>query len=287
MVGAAGVAGAWGACGAAGVVGADGVEGALGAGDAGAVGAFGGVGALGGVGAAGAFGAGAAGALGGVGALGAAGVAGAWGACGVAGGVGADGVEGALGAGAAGAAGASGALGAAGAAGVLGAAGAEADGAGVLGATEVGASASGAALVPVDFWWRTGVARKALGWGLGRVPVSSREMELRSITATSLTLVAGAESCAKDFTPPVIMTLQKGQPVAISSAPVSKACSVRKSLMRVPSFSSMNMRAPPAPQQKASSRFLSISRSSTPVASSSSRGGSKTLLWRPRKQGSW
>ena len=170
---------------------------------------------------------------------------------------------------------------------MLGAAGAEADGPGALGETEVGASASGVSLARADFWWRTGVERKALGLGSGRVPDSSREMELRSITATSLTLVVGAESCAKDFTPPVIMTLQKGQPVAISSAPVSRACSVRKSLMRVPSFSSMNMRAPPAPQQKASSRFLSISRSSTPVASSSSRGGSKTLLWRPRKQGSW
>ena len=170
---------------------------------------------------------------------------------------------------------------------MLGAAGAEADGPGALGETEVGASASGVSLARADFWWRTGVERKALGLGSGRVPDSSREMELRSITATSLTLVVGVESCAKDFTPPVIMTLQKGQPVAISSAPVSRACSVRKSLMRVPSFSSMNMRAPPAPQQKASSRFLSISRSSTPVASSSSRGGSKTLLWRPRKQGSW
>ena len=187
--------------------------------------------------------------------------------------------------GAAGVCGVAGAAGTAGAAGAAGA-GAGADAAGVW-VVEVGASASGASLVPADFWWRTGVARNALGWGSGRVPDSSREMELRSITATSLTLVVGVESCAKDFTPPVIMTLQKGQPVAISSAPVSRACSVRKSLMRVPSFSSMNMRAPPAPQQKASSRFLSISRSSTPVASSSSRGGSKTLLWRPRKQGSW
>lgn len=182
--------------------------------------------------------------------------------------------------GALGAAGAFGARGACGAAGAVGAAGA-AEAAGVwvvFGVAEVGASASGASLAPADFWWRTGAARNALGWGSGRVPDSSREMELRSITATSLTLVVGVESCAKDFTPPVIMTLQKGQPVAISSAPVSRACSVRKSLMRVPSFSSMNMRAPPAPQQKASSRFLSISRSSTPVASSSSRGGSKTLL---------
>ena len=104
-----------------------------------------------------------------------------------------------MGAGAAGALGGVGALGAAGAAGAAGAegAGAGADAAGVwvvFGVVEVGASASGASLVPADFWLRTGVARNALGWGSGRVPDSSREMELRSITATSLTFVVGAES---------------------------------------------------------------------------------------------
>ena len=143
------------------------------------------------------MGAGAAGALGGVGALGAAGAAGAagaWGACGAAGAAGAPGVAGALGGvGAAGAAGAEGA----GAAGAEGA-GAGADAAGVwvvFGVVEVGASASGTGSVDsAAFWWRTGVARKALGWGSGRVPDSSREMELRSITATSLTFVVGAES---------------------------------------------------------------------------------------------
>jgi len=150
-----------------------------------------------------------------------------------------------------------------------------------------GAVEDSAVVVAEATRWRTGAAKKALGRGSGRVPLSSKEMELRSMVATSLTWAVGVDSAAKDFTPPVIMTLQNGQPVAISSAPVSSACSVRNSLMRDPSFSSMNMRAPPAPQQKASSRDLSISRNSTPVASRSSRGGSKTLLCRPKKHGSW
>ena len=130
---------------------------------------------------------------------------------------------------------------------------------------------------------RVGVPKKAFGRGCGKVP-SASAMDERSMRATSETLGEGASESA--LTPPVNMTLQNGQPVAISSAPVAMACSARNSLMRVPSFSSMNMRAPPAPQQKASSRLRSISRRETPVASSNSRGGSKTLLWRPRKEGS-
>lgn len=248
--------GAFGGMGAPGEVGALGTEGALGA--------------EGGVGADGAlvdFGArGAPGALGAEGALGAAGVEGAFGA------------DGAAALGAAGAEGAAGVAGGAVAVGVLVEEGASA-GAGALGDSAV--------VVAEAVRWRTGVPKKALGRGSGRVPLSSREMELRSMVATSLTWVVGVDSAAKDFTPPVIMTLQNGQPVAISSAPVSSACSVRNSLIREPSFSSMNMRAPPAPQQKASSRDLSISRNSTPVASRSSRGGSKTLLCRPKKHGSW
>lgn len=129
---------------------------------------------------------------------------------------------------------------------------------------------------------RRGVSRKAFSRGAGRVPVGA--MASRSMSATSLTL--GCASGATDFTPPVSMTLQNGQPVAISEAPVATACSERNSLTRWPRFSSMNIRAPPAPQQKASLRLWSISASDAPVASTSSRGGSKTLLWRPRKQGS-
>lgn len=271
------------------------------------MGALGGVGALGAEGAPGAAGGvGTAevlvgcGALGAVGALGALGAEGALGAAGVEGAFGADGADGAAAPGAGGAAlaegapGAEGAAGAAGAEGADGAAGAEGAAGGVeLVDVDVGEGASAGAgalgespVVVEAARWRTGVPKKALGRGSGRVPLSSREMELRSMVATSLTWVVGVDSVAKDFTPPVIMTLQNGQPVAISSAPVSSACSVRNSLMRDPSFSSMNMRAPPAPQQKASSRDLSISRNSTPVAWRSSRGGSKTLLCRPRKHGS-
>ena len=70
------------------------------------------------------------------------------------------------------------------------------------------------------------------------------------------------------------MTLQNGQPMAIRSAPVARASSVRLVLIRVPSFSSIHMRAPPAPQQNDFSLERSISRSSTPGSEpSSSRGG--------------
>ena len=76
------------------------------------------------------------------------------------------------------------------------------------------------------------------------------------------------------MSPSLSMTLQNGQPMAIRSAPVATASSVRLVLIRVPSFSSIHMRAPPAPQQKDFSPERSISRTSTPgSAPSSSRGG--------------
>ena len=71
------------------------------------------------------------------------------------------------------------------------------------------------------------------------------------------------------------MTRQNGQPTAIRSAPVATASSVRLALIRVPSFSSIHMRAPPAPQQK----DFSLERGHLGVARrpgsapSSSRGG--------------
>ena len=71
--------------------------------------------------------------------------------------------------------------------------------------------------------------------------------------------------------------------MAMRSAPVSMASSVRFTLIREPSFSSIHMRAPPAPQQKDFSLERSISRYSTPGSVAiSSRGASYTLLWRPR-----
>ena len=107
-------------------------------------------------------------------------------------------------------------------------------------------------------------------------------MESRSICATSLTCGVASEPvpASAAFTPPAIMVLQNGQPTAISAAPVLMASAARFSLMRVPRFSSMNMRAPPAPQQKPSLRLRGISMSApVPAAASmSSRGGSNTLL---------
>ena len=59
--------------------------------------------------------------------------------------------------------------------------------------------------------------------------------------------------------PSEIITRQNGQPMAIRSAPVAMASSVRLVLIRVPSFSSIHMRAPPAPQQNDFSPVRSIS----------------------------
>ncbi len=71
------------------------------------------------------------------------------------------------------------------------------------------------------------------------------------------------------------MTRQNGQPTAIWSAPVPTASAVRFSLIRVPMFSSIHMRAPPAPQQKDRSELRSISTKDAPGSTwSSSRGGS-------------
>ena len=184
--------------------------------------------------------------------------------------------------------GAPGAEGATGALGVIGAAGA-------AGAAEAAVDPSSGGVVdfsgPFCFGVmlssrRFGSTRNSFWRGAGNW--SSTSTLSRSRTATSRTSGLGpSESCVSALTPPSNMVVQNGQAVAISSAPVSIACPVRDSLMRWPMSSSMNMRAPPAPQQKDSLWDLSISRSSMPVAPNSSRGGSKTWLWRPRKHGSW
>ena len=71
------------------------------------------------------------------------------------------------------------------------------------------------------------------------------------------------------------MTRQNGQPVAILSAPVATASTVRFTLMREPMLSSIHMRAPPAPQQKEVSLLRGISVNVAPgMISSSSRGAS-------------
>jgi hypothetical protein len=71
--------------------------------------------------------------------------------------------------------------------------------------------------------------------------------------------------------------------VAICFAPVSTASVVRLTLIRSPSFSSIHIRAPPAPQQKDRSLLRGISRTSAFGRTfRSSRGGEYTSLCRPR-----
>ena len=70
------------------------------------------------------------------------------------------------------------------------------------------------------------------------------------------------------------ITRQNGQPTAIWSAPVPTASVVRFRLIRSPIFSSIHIRAPPAPQQKDRSLLRGISLiSALGMTASSSRGG--------------
>ena len=72
------------------------------------------------------------------------------------------------------------------------------------------------------------------------------------------------------------------------SGSVPSASSMRSVLMRLPIRSSIHIRAPPAPQQKPRFLHRCISWVWTPgTVSMISRGGVNTLLWRPRKHGSW
>ncbi|CAB4932390.1 unannotated protein [freshwater metagenome] len=84
---------------------------------------------------------------------------------------------------------------------------------------------------------------------------SRRVMELSSICETSMTSTFSLVPPSwLAVTPSFSMTRQNGQPVAIfdGAAPfeprVSSASSTRSMLMRLPIFSSIHMRAPPAPQ---------------------------------------
>ena len=77
--------------------------------------------------------------------------------------------------------------------------------------------------------------------------------------------------------------MQNGHAAVTRSGASASASSVRLMLMRVPRFSSIHIRAPPAPQQNDRSRLRGISVSVSPgMAPSSSRGGAKTRLCRPR-----
>ena len=88
--------------------------------------------------------------------------------------------------------------------------------------------------------------------GVGRQSVSPRFTEVSSSWATSSTSTSSRASpaCCSAVSPSDSITRQNGQPTAIWSAPVATASLVRLTLIRSPSFSSIHIRPPPAPQQK-------------------------------------
>ena len=79
------------------------------------------------------------------------------------------------------------------------------------------------------------------------------------------------------------MTLQNGQPTATVLAPVATSSSARFTFTRLPIFSSMNIRPPPAPQQKPLLLARSGStRSTTGRRRRIVRGASYSPFHRPR-----
>jgi hypothetical protein len=70
------------------------------------------------------------------------------------------------------------------------------------------------------------------------------------------------------------MTMQYGQAVETTSGSSASASSIRSTLIRLPIFSSIHIRAPPAPQQKPRSLHRCISCWRRPGRlESTSRGG--------------
>src|SRR5206468_2888353 len=87
---------------------------------------------------------------------------------------------------------------------------------------------------------------------------ASRRTDSSSSWATSSTSTdsGAAPSACNPVSPSLNITRQNGHPVAIAPPPSPPACCrvctaswVRFTLMRVPIFSSIHIRAPPAPQQ--------------------------------------
>ena len=105
---------------------------------------------------------------------------------------------------------------------------------------------------------------------------AGRFTDASSICATSSTSTSSRAlpSACSDVSPSESITRQNGQPTAIWSAPVPTASAVRFMLIRSPVFSSIHIRAPPAPQQNERSLLRGISVSSAlGITLSSSRGG--------------
>src|SRR5919106_4700789 len=89
---------------------------------------------------------------------------------------------------------------------------------------------------------------------------SSPRTDRSSTWATSRTWTPSPEPSAwRRLMASASITMQYGQAVPTTSAPVARASSVRSRLTRLPMRSSIHMRAPPAPQQKPRSRQRCIS----------------------------
>src|SRR5437762_2851370 len=81
-----------------------------------------------------------------------------------------------------------------------------------------------------------------------------KRYQRRSATISAISRTAKRSSTFSALTPSSNMVTQNGQATATPLASVATASLRRLWLIRVPLFSSMNARAPPAPQQKPRSR---------------------------------
>ena len=88
---------------------------------------------------------------------------------------------------------------------------------------------------------------------------------MASSSTIEMSLTFTCSSAPFSFTPSSSMIMQNGQATAMRSAPVPSASSVRSMLTFLPVRSSMNMRAPPAPQHRPRVPLRGISTTSTPA----------------------
>src|SRR5262249_12594598 len=106
---------------------------------------------------------------------------------------------------------------------------------------------------------------------------------IESLSNLAIPITRTSPSLLRCFFPSVIITLQSGQATATVFAPVATSSSAGFTLTREPIFSSMNIRPPPAPQQKPRFRRRSGSTRSTRGSRRSTwRGASYSPFHRPR-----
>src|SRR5690606_27629574 len=102
-------------------------------------------------------------------------------------------------------------------------------------------------------------------------------------TISAMSSTCTLSSFSLFFTPSKSIVVQNGQLAAITEAPVSSASSALSILIRLsPGSSSLNICAPPAPQQSPLVLQRFISTNSTSKASNTARGASYTPLALPR-----